>query len=235
MQQAPASPEPTDRFYAAVRLVVRFWLWFCFKPVDVRHPEHVPADGPVLLCINHPNNLIDSLVVAAALQRKVHFLAAAAMFRNRLAARFLRACGAIRVYRKEDDPHKMDPNADAFAACFRALERGRLVREVARIPRHAPIEVRLRGERRDQIVGAPDERNADAESALGPAGRGHGRRSPRLRLALVSPRLPGSLHDLDADIVWGLDEGHDGAGGRGPAAVFYEGGAHRFEPLDFSI
>src|SRR6058998_2836191 len=67
---APPSPELTDRFYAAVRLVVRFWLWFCFTPVDVRHPEHVPADGPVLLCINHPNNLIDSLVVAAALRRK---------------------------------------------------------------------------------------------------------------------------------------------------------------------
>ena len=67
-----------DRFYAAVRLVVRFWLWFCFKPVDVRHPERVPAAGPVLLCINHPNNLIDSLVVAAALRRKWTFLRSAA-------------------------------------------------------------------------------------------------------------------------------------------------------------
>ena len=126
-RQAPPSPELTDRFYTAVRLVVRFWLWFCFKPVDVRHPEHVPADGPVLLCINHPNNLIDSLVVAAALGRKVHFLAAAAMFRNLLVARFLRACGAIPLCRKQDDPDKMDPNAKAFAACFRALERGGLV------------------------------------------------------------------------------------------------------------
>jgi glycerol-3-phosphate O-acyltransferase / dihydroxyacetone phosphate acyltransferase len=116
-----------DPFYAAVRLVVRFWLWFCFKPVDVRHPERVPADGPVLLCINHPNNLIDSLVVAAALRRQVHFLAAAAMFRNPLFARFLRACGAIPVCRKEDDPDKMDPNARAFAACSQALERRRLV------------------------------------------------------------------------------------------------------------
>jgi len=110
-----------------VRLVVRFWLWFCFKPVDVRHPERVPAAGPVLLCINHPNNLIDSLVVAAALRRKVHFLAAAAMFRNPLVARVLRACGAIPVYRKKDDPNKMDPNAKAFAACFQALEAGRLI------------------------------------------------------------------------------------------------------------
>ena len=110
-----------------MRLVVRFWLWFCFKPVDVRHPERVPADGPVLLCINHPNNLIDSLVVAAALWRKVHFLAAAAMFRHPLVARFLRACGAIPVYRKTDDPDRLDRNVETFAACFTAFDRDRLV------------------------------------------------------------------------------------------------------------
>ena len=140
-RRAPASPDPTDRFYAAVRLVVRFWLWFCFKPVDVRHPERVPADGPVLLCINHPNNLIDSLVVAAALWRKVHFLAAAAMFRNPLVARFLRACGAIPVYRKEDDPDKMGPNAKAFAACFQALEGGRLIAMYPEGTTHAEARV----------------------------------------------------------------------------------------------
>ncbi len=140
-RRAPASPDPTDRFYAAVRLVVRFWLWFCFKPVDVRHPERVPADGPVLLCINHPNNLIDSLVVATALRRKVHFLAAAAMFRNPLVARFLRACGAILVYRKEDDPDKMDPNAKAFAACFQALEGGRLIAMYPEGTTHAEARV----------------------------------------------------------------------------------------------
>ncbi len=124
---APAPLDRMDRFYACVRHVVRFWLWFFFKPVDVRHPERVPSSGPVLLCINHPNNLIDSLVVGAALRRKVHYLATAALFRNPLGGRFLRACGAIPVYRKEDDPDKMDPNAAAFAACFQALKRGRLI------------------------------------------------------------------------------------------------------------
>ena len=51
--------------------------------------EIVPASGPVLLCINHPNNLIDSLLVGAVLPRKVHYLATAALFRNPLVARFL--------------------------------------------------------------------------------------------------------------------------------------------------
>ena len=43
----------------------------------------------MLLCINHPNNLIDSLLVGGALPRKVHYLATAALFRNPLLARFL--------------------------------------------------------------------------------------------------------------------------------------------------
>ena len=116
-----------DRFYRAVRGVARFWLWFLFKSVDARHPERVPDRGPLLLCVNHPNNLIDSLVVGSVLRRKVHYLATAAMFRNRPMARFLLAAGAIPVYRKQDDPDKMDRNTDTFAACYAAFGRGRVV------------------------------------------------------------------------------------------------------------
>jgi 1-acyl-sn-glycerol-3-phosphate acyltransferase len=133
-----------DRFYRGVRGVARFWLWFFFKSVDVRHPDRVPREGPVLLCINHPNNFIDSLVVGAAVRRKVHYLATAALFRNPLVARFLRAAGAIPIWRKQDstrrisntppseqsepaDPATTDRNTDTFAACAAAFERGALV------------------------------------------------------------------------------------------------------------
>ena len=116
-----------DRAYAFVRAVVRFWLWFFFKRVGVRHPERVPRGGAVLLCINHPNNFIDSLVVGGAVPRKVHYLATAALFRNPLLARFLLRMGAIPVYRRQDDPDKMDKNVASFAACFEALAAGRLV------------------------------------------------------------------------------------------------------------
>ena len=116
-----------DPLYRAVRGAARFWLWFLFKAVDARHPERVSDRGPLLLCVNHPNNFIDSLVVGATLRRKVHYLATAAMFRNRLLGRFLLACGAIPVYRKQDDPDKMDRNLDTFAACYAAFERGRVI------------------------------------------------------------------------------------------------------------
>jgi 1-acyl-sn-glycerol-3-phosphate acyltransferase len=120
---------PTDRFYRGVRGVARFWLWFFFKAVDTRHPERIPASGPVLLCINHPNNLIDSFVVGAVLRRKVHYLATAGLFRNPLLARFLLAAGAIPVWRKEDSTRDStaNRNADTFAACAAAFDRGAVV------------------------------------------------------------------------------------------------------------
>lgn len=116
-----------DPFYALVRTVGRFWVWFFFRSVDVHHAERVPRRGPVLLCINHPNNLIDSLLVGAVVDRKVHYLATAALFRNPLVGRFLRSCGAIPVYRRQDDPDKMDKNAGAFEACVTTLAAGGLV------------------------------------------------------------------------------------------------------------
>jgi 1-acyl-sn-glycerol-3-phosphate acyltransferase len=136
-----ARPDTMDGFYRAVRAVGRFWLWFFFRSVDVRHPERVPADGPVLLCINHPNNFIDSLLVGGALPRKVHYLATAALFRNRLVARFLLACGAIPVYRKQDDPDKMEKNAGTFAACYQAFNEGRLVAIYPEGTTHAEVRV----------------------------------------------------------------------------------------------
>src|SRR5207237_6426133 len=77
-----------DRFYRLVRASARFWLWFFFKSVDPRHPERVPDAGPVLLRINHPNNLIDSVLVGATVRLEVHYLAPAALFSHQPLAPF---------------------------------------------------------------------------------------------------------------------------------------------------
>jgi glycerol-3-phosphate O-acyltransferase / dihydroxyacetone phosphate acyltransferase len=116
-----------DPMYRIVAVIGRFWLWFFFKSIQVRHPERVPARGPVLLTINHPNNLIDTLVVGGVIGRQVHFLATASLFRPPLLARFLRALGVIPVYRREDDAAQAARNTEAFEACFQTLDRGGLI------------------------------------------------------------------------------------------------------------
>ena len=116
-----------DLFYSIVRVIARFWIWFFFERVEVRHPERVPRMGPVLLCINHPNNLIDSLLVGSVLPRQVHYVATGALFRNPLMARLLGALGVIPVYRRADDPDRTERNVEMFAACDEVFDRGRLI------------------------------------------------------------------------------------------------------------
>ena len=221
MGQTPAA-EPVDRFYAVVRLIGRFWVWFFFKHVDVRRPEQLPPRGPVLLCINHPNNLIDSLLVGAVLTRKVHYLATAALFRNPLLARFLTACGAIPVYRKQDDPDKMDRNADTFSACLEALTRGGVVgiypegttHAEARVQRIKTGAARIALEYESRRPGGPG-----APLALIPVGLTFDARKSfrgRVRVALgepiaVAPYLSGyreyaveAVGALTAAIQWGM-------------------------------
>ena len=122
-----AHPDTTNPFYTVVRVLARFWIWFFFERVEVRHPERVPREGPVLLCINHPNNLIDSLLVGSVLPRPVHYLATSTLFRNPLLARVLVALGVIPVHRRSDDPDGTDRSSEMFMACETAFDRGRLV------------------------------------------------------------------------------------------------------------
>jgi 1-acyl-sn-glycerol-3-phosphate acyltransferase len=160
-----------DPFYAVVRVIARFWIWFFFERIEVRHPECVPPAGPVLLCINHPNNLIDSLLVGSVLPRKVHFLATAALLRNPVVARVLVAVGAIPVHRKADDPDRMGRHMEMFAACDQAFDRGRLV---AIYPEGATRAPTGSATRRCGLVWRPRPRAAVRS-------RGHGRRSRAFR------------------------------------------------------
>jgi 1-acyl-sn-glycerol-3-phosphate acyltransferase len=89
--------------------------------------ERVPARGPVLLVANHPNSLIDPLLVCAAARRSVRFLAKAPLFTDAKTGWMVRSVGAIPVYRRQDDPALMGRNADMFRAAYDALGRGAAV------------------------------------------------------------------------------------------------------------
>jgi 1-acyl-sn-glycerol-3-phosphate acyltransferase len=89
--------------------------------------EPVPRDGPVLLVANHPNSLLDPMLVAAAARRPVRFLAKAPLFADFKVAWLVKGAGAIPVYRRADDPAQMDKNLDAFRAVYSALADGAAV------------------------------------------------------------------------------------------------------------
>ena len=89
--------------------------------------ETVPRRGPVLLVANHPNSLLDPLLVAAVARRPVRFLAKAPLFADWKIGWLIRGVGAIPVYRRADDPASMDRNTEMFRAVHAALAGGAAV------------------------------------------------------------------------------------------------------------
>ncbi|HEU4697550.1 MAG TPA: 1-acyl-sn-glycerol-3-phosphate acyltransferase [Gemmatimonadales bacterium] len=106
------------RLPALARVAVRFFYRF------EAGGEAVPGAGPVLLVANHPDAMLDPLLVAAAARRPLRFLAKAPLFTYPLLGPLVRAAGAIPVYRRRDDPALAGRNAASLAAASEALAAG---------------------------------------------------------------------------------------------------------------
>ncbi len=95
--------------------------------MEIRNPENVPIKGPAILAINHPNNLLDTLIVAGSFKLRIHFLATGALFKNFLVATFLKNAGLIPIYRPEDSSNHQDKNKKTFHECYSALEHEKIL------------------------------------------------------------------------------------------------------------
>lgn len=113
-----------------LRVVTRVF----FRQIEVAGLEHVPPTGPVLFAGNHPNSLIDPILIITTCGRKVHFAAKDTLFKGRLMRAMLRGLGAVPIKRRDDhdgsirdsQPTTGAPvdNDAAFSAMFAVLGEG---------------------------------------------------------------------------------------------------------------
>lgn len=95
-----------------------------FRQIEVVGLEHVPTDGPVIFAGNHPNSLIDPVLIITTCGRKVHFAAKDTLFQSRLLRWVLRGVGAVPVARRDDHGAGKVDNEAAFTAMFGVLGAG---------------------------------------------------------------------------------------------------------------
>lgn len=83
--------------YRIFRVIFRLLFRFVYR-LEVAGKENVPREGAVILCANHISNL-DPPIVAAPLDRKVHYMAKEELFRIPLFNRMIAKFGAFPVKR----------------------------------------------------------------------------------------------------------------------------------------
>jgi 1-acyl-sn-glycerol-3-phosphate acyltransferase len=129
-------------------VVYRILAWFLrvvtrvfFRQVEIVGVENIPPTGGVLFAGNHPNSLIDPILIITTCGRKVHFAAKDVLFKGRLMRGLLRGLGAVPIQRRHDhdgDAARSDAaapagpagstapvdNEAAFAAMFAVLADG---------------------------------------------------------------------------------------------------------------
>ncbi len=114
--------------YRLLRPAATIALRLYYRQIEAVGLERIPAHGATLLAVNHPNALVDALVVGTFVPRRVHMTAKATLFANPVANRFLRAVGVIPLRRAKDEqagaPADPRRNADAFRAVMETLRAG---------------------------------------------------------------------------------------------------------------
>ena len=115
--------------YALMRAIAGTALRWFYSDIQVEGRERIPRDRPLLLVVNHPNALVDALLVVSIVPRRVLLTAKSTIFVNPLASLLLRWLGVLPLFRTSDvarDGARPDPsrNRDTFRAVVAALRRG---------------------------------------------------------------------------------------------------------------
>lgn len=107
-----------------VRFAILRLLKLFYPRIEIRGRENLPTDGPLIFVLNHPNGLLDPLVLMAGIDRRVSFLAKNTLFNNPLGRLCMQAFGAVPVYRQRDQGMPGDTatrNERTFARCRELL------------------------------------------------------------------------------------------------------------------
>ncbi|HTJ78392.1 MAG TPA: 1-acyl-sn-glycerol-3-phosphate acyltransferase [Rariglobus sp.] len=106
------------------RRLVRSLVKFYYPRIEVTGADKIPQSGPVLLAANHPNSLIDPVLISIAARRPVRLMAKAPLFDIPFFGKVLRALGMVPAYRGSDDKAQVKKNLESLAAAAAQLAAG---------------------------------------------------------------------------------------------------------------
>ena len=117
--------EVSQLWFRFVRFYVQLGLYFYAKKIRIVGLKNVPKKGAVLFAVNHPNGLLDPLIVTTNNPRGSYFLVKAAAFKNPIIEKILNSLNLIAIYRMRDGIDQLAKNEEVFNKCYTIFNRGK--------------------------------------------------------------------------------------------------------------
>ena len=108
--------------YNLFKVYIKTVFFFYSKKIKIEGRENIPETGAVLFTANHPNGLLDPILIASSIKRKTHFLVKSGAFKNPKVAILCDWLGMLPVYRVRNGIRQVAKNNLVFKKCRKLLK-----------------------------------------------------------------------------------------------------------------
>ncbi|MBX3255251.1 MAG: 1-acyl-sn-glycerol-3-phosphate acyltransferase [Chitinophagaceae bacterium] len=113
--------------YSLIKILARFSLLFFFRRKIVCGRSLQQLKGPAIIAANHPDSLMDAVVIGCTCTQQVHFTIRSDMFNNKLFGFLLNRLNGIPVYRSSEEKEKLRENFRTIELCKKILQNNGII------------------------------------------------------------------------------------------------------------
>jgi len=109
--------------YRLLKIFVGIGIRFYYKEVKVLNKTSLASNGPMIFISNHPNTLMDAMIIGYITRQPVYFMAKGTLFNSKLKLWLLRSLKMIPINRQGEGAVKGVSNQSSFEECYQLLEK----------------------------------------------------------------------------------------------------------------
>ena len=111
--------------YRFLKIIVGIGIRFYYKEVKVLNKKSLIHNGPLIIIANHPNTLMDAMMIGFASKQPIYYIAKGTLFDSKFKLWLLRNLNMIPINRQGEGTTKGVSNQSSFEECYRILEKGK--------------------------------------------------------------------------------------------------------------
>jgi 1-acyl-sn-glycerol-3-phosphate acyltransferase len=113
--------------YSILKIPARLLFRLYCRRLIAPDKKILAQKGPLLIAANHPNSLLDAIIVSALFSAPVYSLARGDVFNNKRIGHILRKLNILPVYRIREGADKLMDNYETFDSCIEIFKKNGIV------------------------------------------------------------------------------------------------------------